>query len=295
MLYNNFHLLYYKKRPNIELQSYKKKLNATNKNDKIRQFDFYFIVTDSKIHLMDAFILAAGLGTRLSPLTNKRPKALVEVDSISLLEINIRKLTKIGFKHIVVNIHHFADMMRSCINSHNWDCDISISDESDLLLDTGGALRKAEHLFKSDTVLVHNVDILTDIDINAMTAYHYSSGNMATLAASHRITSRYLLTDTENRLVGWKNTASDEIRWVDKPQSDVTDFAFSGISLISKNLIHKLPTPDHPYPIIPEYLRLAINNPIGIFEHCASNWLDVGKKETLANASAFMKEHPSAR
>lgn len=237
---------------------------------------------------MDALLLAAGLGTRLRPLTNDRPKALVTIDDMTLLEINIRNLSLQGFNHIIVNVYHFAEKIKEFLSHHTWNADVEISDESDLLLDTGGAIKKAAPLLHGNTLLVYNVDILSSVNLKAMLQQHRSHGNAATLAVSHRSTDRLLLIDNEGLLCGWQQLSSGTTRWAEKPREQTSAMAFSGITYIERPLIDLLPEADHPYPIFPEYLRLATTLPIGTFEHPAGHWLDVGKPETLAAASNFM-------
>lgn len=171
---------------------------------------------------MQAMIFAAGLGTRLRPLTDKMPKALVEVDGKPLIEHVIEKLRKSGFTSIVVNVHHFSNQIIDYLNAHDFGVDIRISDETDKLLDTGGGLRKAAHLFNPDEqVLIHNVDILSNADLRTfyeqgplMTNYA-TGGKMkaaATLLVSWRKTKRYLLFDADMRLVGWTNIETGEVK-----------------------------------------------------------------------------------
>lgn len=238
---------------------------------------------------MEAFILAAGLGTRLRPLTNDRPKALVEVGGRTLLEINIERLARQGIGHIVVNVHHFADMMKDYIESHDWPVKVDISDESDLLLDTGGAIAHAAQLFDgASRILVHNVDILSDIDVLSMMNYAERTGAYATLAVSRRKSSRQLLF-VDSMLVGWHNLNTNEYLWSDLPVSMYEEMAFSGIALIDPHLPQELAsTKKGAFPIIPEYLRLAKDNVINAFEHDFQHWLDVGKPETLSMAERFV-------
>lgn len=240
---------------------------------------------------MDALILAAGLGTRLRPLTDDRPKALVTVGGRTLLEINITKLAGMGVHRIVVNVHHFADMVRHYLATHPWPCEVLVSDESNLLLDTGGALRKAAPLLTGDEVLVHNVDVLADFDLDALAGQHRRRGSLATLAVSRRNTGRLLLADDDGTLQGWHNNSTNETRWVNSPQTGLTAYAFSGITLIARKLLDLLPPANHPYPIVPEYLRLARTHRIDLFEHDPRQWLDVGKPETLARAAQFLERN----
>lgn len=219
---------------------------------------------------MEGFILAAGLGTRLRPLTNNRPKALVEVGGKTLLELAIRRLEEAGIRHIVINVHHFADKVVDFVASREWASEIAISDERQLLLDTGGGLKHAAPLFSgTDSILIHNVDILSDIDLPDLERHHREQGNLVTLCVSHRATSRLLAFDGGGLLLG---RASEGL-------------AFSGVSVVAPALFPLLPEADHPYPVIDEYIRLAAaGHRIGSYMHPAERWLDVGKPETLEQA-----------
>lgn len=239
---------------------------------------------------MEAFLLAAGLGTRLRPLTNDRPKALVEIDGRTLLEINIQRLVEAGATHIVVNIHHFAEKMKAFLESREWGVPISVSDESNLLLDTGGGLKKAQDLFSGkEPILIHNVDILSNLNLTDIVNKHKQSGNIATLVTSQRNTSRHLLFSPENKLTGWTNKKTGEFLWTEGEQTNYTEHAFSGIAVINPKLLSLLPEASEPYPIIPQYLKIAQNHSIGCFCHDPKQWLDVGKPETISIASAFLK------
>lgn len=237
---------------------------------------------------MQAFILAAGLGTRLQPLTNTCPKALVEVQGMPLIEIVITNLVRQGATRIVVNIHHFADKLLKYIKNTHWDADIFISDEREMLLDTGGGLKNAAPLFQpNEPILVHNVDILTHINFTNIVQQHADSMNLATLTVSQRPTSRQLLFDKQRQLAGWLNSTTGETKWVNHPITDYEQKAFSGIAVISPELLELLPPADHPYSIIPAYLELAKNHRISYFEHLEKDWLDVGKPETLQHAQSW--------
>ena len=218
---------------------------------------------------MEGFVLAAGLGTRLRPLTDDRPKALVEVGGKTLLQHTIEKLQAFGINHIVVNVHHFADNVVSFLRSRQWQCTIDISDERNLLLDTGGGLKHAAPLFSGkENVLVHNVDILSDIDLCDVEAQHKRDGNLVTLCISQRPTKRLLEFDADGLLVGRAEQG----------------LAFSGVSVVSPALFALLPEADHPYPVIDEYIRLSRSHRIGCYRHSPDHWLDVGKPETLEQA-----------
>lgn len=224
---------------------------------------------------MEGFILAAGLGTRLRPLTNDRPKALVEVNSVTLLERTIRRLEEAGIGHIVINVHHFADKVIDFVEKEtSRHQDIDISDERDLLLDTGGGLKHAAPLFSGkDNILIHNVDILSDIDLRDVERKHRADGNLVTLCVSRRQTTRLLAFDDNGLLMG---RAAEGL-------------AFSGISIVSPELFALLPEADHPYPVIDEYIRLSREgHRIGSYQHSPDHWLDVGKPETLALAASIL-------
>ena len=218
---------------------------------------------------MEGFVLAAGLGTRLRPLTDDRPKALVEVGGKTLLQHTIEKLQASGINHIVVNVHHFADNVVSFLRSRQWQCTIDISDERNLLLDTGGGLKHAAPLFSGkENVLVHNVDILSDIDLCDVEAQHKRDGNLVTLCVCQRQTKRLLEFNADGLLVGRAEQG----------------LAFSGVSVVSPALFALLPEADHPYPVIDEYIRLSRSHRIGCYRHSPDHWLDVGKPETLEQA-----------
>lgn len=238
---------------------------------------------------MEGFILAAGLGTRLRPLTNDRPKALVEVGGVTLLERTIRRLEEAGVEHIVVNVHHFADQVIDFVGSHRWQAEVEISDERDLLLDTGGGLKRAARLFRgSDDILIHNVDVLSDIDLRAVEAQHRSEGNLATLCVSRRDTKRLLEFDDNGLLLNRADSSHLPDAHEDKPLP--SHLAFSGIAVVSPELPSLLPEADQPYPIVDQYIALAHQGRrIGSYLHCAEQWLDVGKPETLALAESRFK------
>lgn len=241
----------------------------------------------SKFIFMQAFLLAAGLGTRLRPLTDHKPKALVEIQGVPLLKINLDNLIRQGVSRIVVNVHHHADMIVDYLNHHTWDAEILVSDERDQLLDTGGGLKKAAHLFApNEPVLIHNVDILSHIDLTAALKQHSHSMSIATLLVSSRNTSRQLLFDEHCQLVGWKDSRSGETRWVQEP-TPCEERAFSGIAIIEPTLLDLLPPANRPYPIIPAYLDMARNHRINYFEHKKEDWLDVGKPDTLNIAQTW--------
>ena len=234
---------------------------------------------------MEGFILAAGLGTRLRPLTDDKPKALVEVGGMTLLERAICRLEEAGVSHIVVNVHHFADKVIDFIDSHTWQATVDISDERDLLLDTGGGLKHAAPLFSGrENILIHNVDILSDIDLREVERRHMADGNLVTLCVSRRDTKRLLAFNPEGMLLGRAGELPPTVK-----SNNPANLAFSGISVVSPALFPLLPEADHPYPIIDEYIKIsasetpAFTGRIGSYLHDGTpeHWLDVGKPETL--------------
>ncbi len=239
---------------------------------------------------MEAMIFAAGLGTRLRPLTNDKPKALVEVCGKTLLQHSIEMLIKNGVTHVVVNVHHFADMMKKYISNLKYDIDIQISDETDLLLDTGGGLKKAIGMFSGkEPIMITNVDILTNIDMQKMMHRHIESKADATLAIRERKSSRYLLFDNNLQLKGWQNTKTCEAIYVAE-KSGLSQYAFSGIHIISPSIIDKFPD-DKVFPIIPHYLKLATNHKILGYLHQNDYWFDAGSVDKIAEAEAFLKNN----
>jgi NDP-sugar pyrophosphorylase family protein len=223
---------------------------------------------------MKAMVLAAGLGTRLRPLTNTRPKALVELGGRTLLEITLTRLKSFGIHDVIVNVHHFADMVIDYLRSNdNFGMRIEISRE-DMLLDTGGGLKKAGWFFGTnpeEPFVLHNVDILTTIDLNRMVDFHLQHRPLATLAMQQRKTSRYLLFDQRSRLVG-KSPTPDPAR---------ESLGFAGIHVISPRLLSMMPTEDI-FSIITCYLDLAARGEfIAAFRADPYEWKDLGRPENL--------------
>jgi N-acetyl-alpha-D-muramate 1-phosphate uridylyltransferase len=230
---------------------------------------------------MQAMILAAGLGTRLKPITDTKPKALVEVGGISMLEITIRFLKKVGVDRIIINIHHFPDQIRDFIKTrHNFGMEILFSDESDALLDTGGAIKKASSLFDPDSpFLLMGVDILTDTNIRAMIDFHTRNKPLVTLAVKDRPTSRSLLFDDTMRLRGWRNNQTGQLKGIDKDEN-LTPLGFSVIHIIEPK-IFDLITEEGAFSIIDLYLRIMYQQKIIGFRQDEATWLEFGRIETI--------------
>lgn len=230
-----------------------------------------------------AMIFAAGLGTRLRPLTDNRPKALVRYEEKTLLEHVLDKIIAAGIPRIVVNVHHFPDQIIDFLKSHPKDAEILISDERAYLRDTAGGVRFAEPLFgNSDTVLLYNVDILSSIDLNAMLEYHHFSGSDVTLAVRNRKTSRYLLFDPADlSLCGWKNVQTGQIILPEKVE-DPLPLAFSGIHVLDRKVINKIPSVEK-QSLVPFYLKQIGSLKISGYCHQQDDWCDVGKYDEFRN------------
>lgn len=240
-------------------------------------------------------IFCAGLGTRLRPLTNDKPKAMVSLNGTPLLGHQINNLKAQGISEIIVNVHHFADSIIRYINAKDWGIPIRISDETNLLLDTGGGLKKAEKWLADEPYfLIHNVDIFSNIRIDSLLKYHLQSEAFATLAIRNRVTSRYLLFSEQQELCGWENTKSGE-KIFSKPFSqnqnteELKRCAFSGIHIVSSAIFDFLPKAEKAYSIIPSYLELAKSNNIQGYLHNEDFWHDVGTVEKLQLAETTIK------
>ena len=239
---------------------------------------------------MRAMILAAGLGTRLRPLTNDRPKALVEIAGHTLLEITLRRLASFGIREVIVNVHHFADMVVEYLRAnHYFGMRIEISRE-DILLDTGGGLKKAAWFFlqggkeSAQPFILHNVDVLSSIDLSRMVQAHEQSRGLATLAVQDRETSRYLLFDENDQLCG-RRTGHDHATEMVRPAAQTKALAFSGIHVISPAMLGMM-TEEGVFSIINSYLRLAGSGErISAFRADEYYWRDLGKPENVVQAA----------
>ena len=236
-------------------------------------------------------IFAAGLGTRLKPITDTLPKALVPIDGITLLEHVILKLKNSGFDEIILNVHHFPDQIINFLHQKkSFGIRIAISDERAMLLDTGGGIKKASRFFDdNEPFLVHNVDILSNIDLMALYSNHIINNALATLVVSERTTHRYLLFDSAKKLQGWQNIKTSETKPVQlKDTSCFEKLAFSGIQVLSPAVFDKMKTFPDKFSIIDFYLS-NLHEPI--YGYCPDNYkmMDVGKLDTLQEAEKFSR------
>jgi mannose-1-phosphate guanylyltransferase len=239
---------------------------------------------------MRAMVLAAGMGTRLRPLTDTRPKALVEVGARTLLEITLSRLRAFGVRDVIINVHHFGEMIVDYLQANGCFCmHVEISRE-EVLLDTGGGLKKAAWFFTDGTepFLLHNVDVLSNIDLSAMVQAHVRAGALATLAVKQRETSRYLLFDEQGQLCGRRHGEKTEL--VRKPAT-IKSSAFCGIHIISPRMLPML-TEVGAFSIIDAYLRLTgAGEKIQAFGTDQYYWRDLGRLESVRQAEQDFQQN----
>lgn len=228
---------------------------------------------------MKGMIFAAGLGTRLYPITKSIPKALAQYNNKPLLQHVIEKITKAGFDEIIVNVHHFAQKVIEFLENNNFHQNIIISEETDLLLETGGGLFKAAKYFRNEAFLVHNVDILSDIDLRQMYEYHLKNNSIATLAVQNRESGKRLYFNEENALCKWKNEKTGEEKPARNCGVNAKPFAFSGIHVIDSKIFSFMH--EGKYSIIDTYLKAAQTEKITFFDHTGGKWADMGKPESF--------------
>ena len=243
---------------------------------------------------MKAMVLAAGLGTRLRPLTNDRPKALVEVGGKTLLEITLARVREFGVRDVIINVHHFADRMDEYLRKHNsFGMRIEISRE-DILLDTGGGLKKAawfflENLGADEPFILHNVDVISTIDLHRMAQFHTTHQALATLAVQQRQSSRQLLFNEQLQLCG-RRAAKDGKTEIVRHSAQLQPLAFSGIHLISPRLLPMM-SEEGIFSIIDTYLRLAAQGEkILGFRADEYYWRDLGKPESITAAEQDLNQ-----
>lgn len=240
---------------------------------------------------MKALIFAAGLGTRLKPLTDTMPKALVPINGKPLLEHQILKMKKMGFDHLVINVHHFADQIIDFLSkNNNFGLKIDISDERNLLLETGGGVKKAASFFTDEKpFLIHNVDILSNIDLQSFYTKN-ASKSLISLLVNQRKTSRYLLFNEEKRLVGWTNVQTGEVKspFANLNVDQCKKYAFSGIQIFSPKVFPLMNTFGDRFSIVDFYLSVADKIEIRAVVDEKMQILDVGKVDSLKSAENFL-------
>lgn len=243
---------------------------------------------------MKAMIFAAGLGTRLKPLTDTMPKAMVKVGDKQLLQHVIEKLKTYGFDEIIINVHYFAEQIIDFVRANNsFDIRIEFSDERELLLDTGGGIKKASWFFDDGKpFLVHNVDILSNIDLKNLYDKHVESNSIATLVVKNRETSRYLIFDEQSHLKGWINKKTGEIK-SPVPNSNLkncNELAFSGIHIINPSIFPLMREFPEKFSIIDFYLSICDKKNVFGYEPENFSLIDVGKIDLLDEAENFLSK-----
>jgi len=241
---------------------------------------------------MKVLIFAAGLGTRLKHLTKNKPKALVEFNGKPILEHLILKLKTQGFNDFVINVHHFANQIETFLKENEYfNSSFEISDEREMLLETGGGLLKAKpFLLNSENFIIYNADIFSDINLAKLVSEHKKNKALATLAVQERETSRKLIFNEENELCQWKNFKTNEIKIAKETNSKLTAWAFTGIHIVN-NQIFKHITETGKFSIIDLYLRLAKNHKISAYESNHTFWFDLGKPENIKDAENYINNH----
>ncbi|MEN8156765.1 MAG: nucleotidyltransferase family protein [Bacteroidota bacterium] len=228
-------------------------------------------------------ILAAGLGTRLRPLTDHKPKALVEWKGLPLIDHVILKLKGAGIHEIIINVHHHAEMVMEHVErSDHFGIRIEFSHEKEELLDTGGGIARAGSFFGDQSFLVYNVDIISGIDLGKLFEAHRESGAIATMAVKQRATSRSLLMNRDGLLKGWRDNRTGETILVDEEQEGLTPIAFSGIHVMDPEILRLFPA-EKRFALMPFYLELAKSRPLFLHRHDADDWTDMGRPEAFSN------------
>jgi NDP-sugar pyrophosphorylase family protein len=233
----------------------------------------------SKAMKKKAMVLAAGLGTRLQDLTKNKPKALVEYRGKTLLEIVLRRLIHHGFRDIIINIHHYGGQIIEFTRSKkNFGINIEFSDETDQLLDTGGGIKRAQWFFKAEPVLVHNVDVYTDLNLDEFYNFNNDFDRLASFAVKSRPTSRPFLMDKSGLLCGWENLITGE-KIISREEREIERIAYSGIGVLSPQFLDMLPS-SQPYSLTPEIIEISKKHDIYLFPHNGA-WKDMGKIESF--------------
>ncbi|MBK7710335.1 MAG: nucleotidyltransferase family protein [Bacteroidales bacterium] len=229
---------------------------------------------------MKAMIFAAGLGKRLGNITQSIPKALVEINGKSALHLAVERCSGYGFDDIIINVHHFADMVEDeVLRLNGMGFHISVSDERDGLLENGGGLYKARKFFDNSPFLLYNVDIISDLDLSALYRLHIEKKGLATLAVRNRPGKRFLLIDNNGQLRGWRNVSTGEEILAGVTGDRLTEIAFSSMHIADPAIFNFMS--EGIYSMIDLYLRLATDNKIFTLKHDEGYWVDVGTPESL--------------
>jgi len=237
---------------------------------------------------MKAMIFAAGLGTRLKPLTDKIPKALVKVAGKPMLQRTLEHLKKYGFTDIIINVHHFADQVEEFLSTNKFDLNIQISDERKEVLDTGGGLKKATWFFNdSKPFLVINADIISDMDLNQLYYFHWENSNLVTIVIRNRPSGRCFLFNEDLRLCGWRNNKTGE-QIIKIQEGKLVGYPFSGIHIVNPAIFDNIDETGK-FSIVDVYLRLAATRKIYGYLDNSPVWFDIGDSHKLRNAENALK------
>jgi NDP-sugar pyrophosphorylase family protein len=236
---------------------------------------------------MKAMIFAAGLGKRLGPITRNIPKALVDINGKTALHLAVERCSSHGFDDIIINVHHFADMVEEEVSRlNNMGFRISVSDERELLLENGGGLYKAKNFFDNNPFLLYNVDIISDLDLSALYRLHIDKKSLATLAVRNRPGKRFLLIDNQGQLRGWRNISTGEQILAGGTGEALTQIAFSSMHIVDPEIFSYMT--EGIYTMIDLYLRLAETHKIFTLKHDEGYWVDVGTPENLEHVRKLL-------
>lgn len=237
---------------------------------------------------MKAMIFAAGLGKRLGKITESMPKALVDINGKTVLHLAVEKCASHGFDDIIINVHHFADMVEAEVYRLNrMGFRISVSDEREKLLENGGGLFKAREFFDHNPFLLYNVDIISDLDLTSLFRLHTEKRGLATLAVRNRPDKKVLLIDAGGQLRGWRNTFTGEEILAGVPANDLSEIAFSSMQIVEPDIFKYMT--DGIYTMIDLYLRLAADHDIYTFKHDEGYWVDIGTPESLEHVRKLLE------
>jgi N-acetyl-alpha-D-muramate 1-phosphate uridylyltransferase len=237
---------------------------------------------------MKAMIFAAGLGKRLGAITRDIPKALVDINGKTALQLAVEKCSMSGFNDIIINVHHFADMVEEEVSRLNkMGYSVSVSDEREMLLENGGGLYKARNFFDTTPFLMYNVDIISDLDLRALYRLHCEKKGLATLAVRHRQGKRFLLVDDEGRLCGWRNISTGEEILAGSDDSGLSEIAFSSMHIAEPEIFSYMT--EGIYTLIDLYLGLAPDHSIFTLKHDEGYWVDVGTPQSLDYVRELLK------
>lgn len=238
---------------------------------------------------MKAMIFAAGKGTRLGIITENMPKALVDINGKTALQMAVEKCSRHGFDDIIINVHHFADMVEDEVKKLNsLGYRISVSDEREMLLENGGGLYKARNFFDRNPFLLYNVDIISDFDLSALYRLHLEKKGLATLAVRHRPGKRFLLVDKSGQMRGWRNVSTGEQIPAGIADEELSEIAFSSMHIVEPEIFNYMQ--EGIYSMIDLYLKLAGGHNIYTLKHDEGYWIDVGTPESLEYVRKLLEE-----